>query len=118
MNNNKGFTLIEVMVALTILSIGLLAVGAMQISAINGNKAALDISEASFIAESKLEELLSVQFDTLVAVTNASDTSNTRYTINWDVSDNAAPNNTKTIDVTVSNIRSGKAVLISTIMAN
>ena len=37
---NRGFTIIEVLMAMAIFLIGFLAVGSMQISAVNGNKSA------------------------------------------------------------------------------
>ena len=61
--NKQGFTLIEVLIALTILSIGVLAVAAMQIGAIKGNTSASGLTEASTLAQDKLEELLGVNYD-------------------------------------------------------
>ena len=61
--NKQGFTLIEVLIALTILSIGVLAVAAMQIGAIKGNTSACGLTEASALAQDKLEELLGVNYD-------------------------------------------------------
>ncbi len=58
----KGFTLIEVLIALSIFSVGILAVGGMQISAIRGNDLASDFTEALVLAQSKLDELASVSF--------------------------------------------------------
>ena len=52
-----GFTLIEVLIAITILTIGLIAVATMQVSAIHGNKMGNEISRATFLAQDKLEEL-------------------------------------------------------------
>ena len=52
-----GFTLIEVLIAMAILTIGLLAVATMQVSAIHGNKMGNEISRATFLAQDKLEEL-------------------------------------------------------------
>ena len=36
-NNERGFTIVEVMVAIAILSVGILGVASMQVSAIRGN---------------------------------------------------------------------------------
>lgn len=38
LSNEKGFTLVELMIALVILAVGLLAMAGMQIEAIRGNK--------------------------------------------------------------------------------
>ncbi len=44
--NNKGFTLVEVLVALLVLSIGLLAVASMQTNSLRSNYNALTRSKA------------------------------------------------------------------------
>lgn len=57
-NNESGFTLVEILIAVTILSIGLLAVATMQVSAITGNSVASDLTEGTTLASDKLESLL------------------------------------------------------------
>lgn len=59
LNNKKGFTLIEVMIAMVVLSIGLLGAGAMQLSAIKGNANASKLTEATNLATSQVENILS-----------------------------------------------------------
>lgn len=63
MQEEKGFTLIEIMVAITILAFGILALATMQIAAIHGNSSAKEMTEASTIAQNKLDELISLPFD-------------------------------------------------------
>jgi len=50
----NGFTLIEVMIAMVVLSVGLLAIAGMQISAIKGNSQASKITMATALIEEKL----------------------------------------------------------------
>jgi type IV pilus assembly protein PilV len=115
--SDDGFTLIEVLIAIFVLSIGVLAVGMMQISSINGNKIAFNISEASFLAESELERLLSIPFGDVTddngdgsggldnnTVGTADDNTTSidgRYTILRNVADDFPENNTKTIKIIV-----------------
>jgi type IV pilus modification protein PilV len=58
-----GFTLIEVLVAIVILTFGLLAVGSMQISAIRGNFMGGNTSIALSLASEKMEDLLNKDFN-------------------------------------------------------
>ena len=53
-----GFTLVEVLVAMTILIFGLLAVASMQISAIRGNYFSGNTSAALTLASQRMEDLL------------------------------------------------------------
>jgi len=59
----SGFTLIEVLVAVVILTFGLLAVGSMQVSAIRGNFLGGSTSIALSLASEKMEDLLNKDFN-------------------------------------------------------
>ena len=63
MNNlfrEKGFTLIEVLIGLIILAIGILAIGGMQITSIRGASFSYNLSQASVLAQNRLEFLKSL----------------------------------------------------------
>jgi prepilin-type N-terminal cleavage/methylation domain-containing protein len=62
-NGENGFTLIEVLIAIVILTVGLLAVGTMQISAIRGNFMGGNTSVALSLASEKMEDLLNSDFN-------------------------------------------------------
>ncbi len=60
MNNpagENGFTLIEVLIGLIILAIGVLAIAGMQITSIRGTYFSNNLSQASVIAQDRLEFL-------------------------------------------------------------
>ena len=100
----RGFTILEVLMAASILTIGILTVASMQISSIRGNAFAGKVTEATTWAGRQLEILQSLPYnDTdLTAGTTHSDTNPpANYTVAWTVTDEAIFNNTKTIDVTV-----------------
>lgn len=59
----KGFTLIEILVAISILTVGLLAVATMQVSAIRGNHLSDNVTIALALAEDKMENLLITDYD-------------------------------------------------------
>ena len=60
--DTKGFTIIEVLMAMAIFLIGFLAVGAMQLSSVNGNAAARMRTEATAIAAQHAEKFLAMNF--------------------------------------------------------
>lgn len=57
LTQNNGFTLIEVLVAMTILAIGLLAVAGMQITAMRTNSSAQTLTANVAIASGVLDEI-------------------------------------------------------------
>jgi prepilin-type N-terminal cleavage/methylation domain-containing protein len=56
-----GFSLIEVMIALAIFSVGILAVGSMQIWSTKNNTTGNVTTQATMLARQKIEELKTVQ---------------------------------------------------------
>ena len=105
-SGEKGFTLMEVLIAMTILSVGLLAIASMQISAIQVTGGAKSISKGATWAEDRLEMLSSLSYadtllnDTAGGVTNDPN-SPPHYTITWSVDDDNPRANCKLITVFV-----------------
>jgi len=58
MKNSKGFTLIEVMIALTVFAIGLLGLAGMQITGIKGNSTAQSVSAKVALGSGVIEEIM------------------------------------------------------------
>jgi type IV pilus assembly protein PilV len=65
--DKRGFTLLEVLIAITIFSIGLLAVATMQISAVNGNRLGNEVTQATYLAQMQIDALRSSDIATLIA---------------------------------------------------
>ena len=61
--NQKGFTLIEALIAMVILSIGVFSLYSMQISSIEGNSRASRITEAATWGSDRLETLMSLPYN-------------------------------------------------------
>ena len=61
-SHEQGFTLIEILLAVAVLSFGLLAVSSLQGSAIRGNLMALDRTEAVAWAQNQMEALMAENF--------------------------------------------------------
>jgi type IV pilus assembly protein PilV len=58
----KGFTLIEALVAMVVLTIGILSLYTMQVSAINGNATANHLTVATTVANNCYERLWNVPY--------------------------------------------------------
>jgi type IV pilus modification protein PilV len=77
--DSRGFTLIEVMIALAIFSIGILGMYALQISSINGNTSARNRTQAIAWAANRMEILLQTPF---AAIADGQETQGP-YNIQW-----------------------------------
>ncbi len=71
---NRGFTLIEVMIALVILLFGTLGVMAMQYMAVSGNTASRDLRIATTMTQTKIEDLKATPYS---AIASGADTPQT-----------------------------------------
>jgi prepilin-type N-terminal cleavage/methylation domain-containing protein len=103
--DNKGFTLVEVMIGMAIFIIGYLAVASMQLVAIKGDASARKTTEAATLAADRLETLMVLPYDN---IDSGGPVTQGAYTISWQVADNTPLPNTKTITVTVSWQHGGK----------
>jgi len=64
----RGFTLVEVMVALGILAFGILAVASMQSAALLGTSKSNAVTQATTVAADRMERLLALPFTTWASV--------------------------------------------------
>ena len=87
--NERGFTLIEALISMVILSVGLFSLYSMQISSVRGNAKAGAITRVGNVSRAKIEKLLGLQFDE--SVFDAGDHLETGVfpikTISWSVVD-------------------------------
>ena len=103
-----GFTILETIIAISILAFGLLAVANMQIMAVKGNASAEWQAEQTIHAQDKMEELMALAY-THADLDPAGNTHNEanppdNFTITWDVFDNTPVTNTKLITITVAGL--------------
>ena len=99
--NTRGFTLIETMIALMVLTIGILAMMTMQTSAITGNYKASTMTIASSIASNQIEQLRSLPFTSLTAGTNTDASTGYPVAVTLASITGIAPNEAQLITVTV-----------------
>ncbi|MFH1490184.1 MAG: prepilin-type N-terminal cleavage/methylation domain-containing protein [Pseudomonadota bacterium] len=114
-NGQKGFTLIEVMVALGILAFGILAVASMQTASLSGTGRAQSVTEGSTFAMDRVEQLMALSYSDPALVSGSATDASGRYTINWNGTTNSPVPNTMTINVTVSWTEPGGATKSSTL---
>ncbi len=99
---NAGFTLVESMLTLAIMSMGLLALAGLQITALRGNALSRRMTTAVSIAEQRLEQLKNTSYTNIQAEAVAQVTaSNLHFTRQVTVTNGPLPN-TKSVSVLVS----------------
>lgn len=139
---NRGFTIVEVLIAIVIFSIGLLGMAAMQTNAMGTNKSAQKISNATEKAVGVMEELIALPFthsnldngkktpakdsdwidnNDDGEIDEAGETGD--YTVAWTVVDENDPyitnitTDTKLVSVTVSSDVTNKTVTVSSLIS-
>ena len=99
---NAGFTLVESMLTLAIMSVGLLALAGLQITALRGNDLSRRMTTAVSIAEQRLEQLKNTPYTNIQAEAASEVTaSNLHFTRQVTVTNGPLPN-TKSVSVLVS----------------
>ena len=58
LGNEKGFNLIEVLMAIVILSVGMLGTASLTVGTIKGNKVSRDVTTATTLAQDKMENIV------------------------------------------------------------
>ena len=77
MRHENGFTLIEVMIAMTVLLIGMLGVMSMQYYAIAGNASSRELRIATTLSTEMIEQLRGTPFNNMVSGTGTPPVSTT-----------------------------------------
>lgn len=112
---NEGFTLLEVMIALVILSVGLLGLAALQLVAVKSNAFSSEMTYATMLAQQHAEILKSRAYTdadlTAGSHSAVGSSKGVQYTVTWNVTDNSPDTDMKTVNLTVtwSSLRQGTA---------
>jgi type IV pilus modification protein PilV len=112
----KGFTLIEVMIALLILATGLLALMTMQIVSIKANAFSSEMTYSTMLAQQQLETLRNLTFiDANLTVGHHNlalpviDDKGASYSVSWDVASISTDLRRIDLQVTWQSMRQGAA---------
>jgi type IV pilus assembly protein PilV len=100
---DRGFTLIEVLLAMAIFAIGILALAGLQVSYIRGNATARYSTEATVLASQAVERLkaLPTTDADLAEGSHGPVAIDGNYEMEWDVTDNTPYHNVKSIVIRV-----------------
>jgi type IV pilus assembly protein PilV len=124
-NHSRGFTLLEVLVAIAVLAVGLLGMATLVGSVINYNQLAQHVTTATTLAQDRIEELKNTGYDNIAegssteANIDALGDAGGVYNRSTEVDEDAVFQNTKTVEVTVSWDWKGNThnVVLNTIIA-
>lgn len=116
LNNNKGFTLIEVIIALMIFSVGILAMQGMQYMSVKTNFSAFNITRAIGQGTDTVERILALDYNDDLLLAGAHDDTEfpsewdhiINTTINWQITDDTPMPNMKTVDLVITSSEKGK----------
>jgi len=107
-NDQRGFSLIEVLIAMTIFAIGVLALAEMQITAIRGNAFSSTTTDGTTLAQDRIEQLMNAPYDDAnLNSGNHGPQTQGIYNVSWNVIDDTPVANTKTVNVSVTWTASG-----------
>jgi type IV pilus assembly protein PilV len=98
MHNSKGFTLVEIMVAISILAIALLGLISVTVMIIKSNTFSKSMTTATTLANDKMEQLKKTSYASL---SSGTDTEAPIYTRIWTVTQDSPSTGMKTVVVTV-----------------
>ena len=115
----RGFSLIEILIAMAILSIAIISIAQLFLLSIRKNAVAAEGTRLASAAQDKLQELMRIDYDTLTAgsffgtVTYDTGRVRQRYDIAWVIEDDTPEAEVQRITVTVTGVETtpGKGYL-------
>ncbi|HEY7460686.1 MAG TPA: prepilin-type N-terminal cleavage/methylation domain-containing protein [Gemmatimonadota bacterium] len=104
----RGFTLIEMMVAILLLGVGMMALAALTTTVTRANVQSSSRTVASSLAQERIERFRTEPYALIVAGNDARVVDGVTYTRTWTVATNDPAPGLKTVSVTVSWTTRGK----------
>lgn len=97
----RGFTLIEIVVAMAILSIALLGLTSVTVMVVKGNFFSKTVTTATTLANDRMERLKNQAFASLASGSDSVTLDSAVYTRAWTITANSPATNMTTIEVRV-----------------
>jgi Tfp pilus assembly protein PilV len=116
--NINGFTLVEAVIALGVLSIGILAMFSMQTMGIRGNSSANRITTETTWGADRIEQLIASKYAPIATIPSGLIDNDPNYSIAWTVANNTPLEDMKLITITVTNVADGKSVALRQMKVN
>ena len=99
---SKGFTLIEILIAMVLLSVALLALAGLMVYSTKNNVFGGGMTEAATFAQDKLEELFITPWANIISGTDqVMGSTGVNYSRNWAVVPDVAPPNHNLISIRI-----------------
>ncbi|MBW1764747.1 MAG: prepilin-type N-terminal cleavage/methylation domain-containing protein [Deltaproteobacteria bacterium] len=95
-----GFTMVEVIISIAILSIGLLGVASMQGYALYGDSFSYNLAQGANYGQDKIEEFVAISYDDVILGSDEENTPDGLYKITWVVTAGTLAD-TKEVNLTV-----------------
>jgi prepilin-type N-terminal cleavage/methylation domain-containing protein len=115
---SKGFTIIEVLISLVILSISLLALAGLMVTTTRNNSFGGNMTEAATFAQDRLENFRAMKWQAIAPGADSdvkTGSTGVNYARNWNVVQNG---NLKTISVTINwNDQTGHQVTLLSVVS-
>lgn len=117
-NNNGGFTLIETVISMGILSIGILALFAMQTLSIRANATASRVTTLATWGGDEIEKMLIDKYKDVITTDILNASGDGKFTVKKTVTENSPVENIKTIVVDITNVADSKQLTFRYLKAN
>jgi len=118
--NRRGFTLIEIMVAITLLSVGLLGMAGLTVGIMRGNSLSNQVTTATALAQAKMEDIKRVGYSRATGGKSTEDYNNISgyplYKRVTDVFVDTPELGMKTVTITVSWDSDASSIAVETIL--
>lgn len=113
-SDRRGFTLIEIMVGLVLLTIGALSLAAMSATVANANRDSTNRTRADQLLHEKVEELQSMNYGDIESGDDDFDVGDIAFTVTWTVENDTPVNDVKQVTLVANWTEEGRTLTMRT----